>query len=143
VFACGGGASLKRERSDGNASIWATILCPPSLTTSSLQPQILPCSSRTQHAPHLHTSSFLYTRNTRLGRLLMMFQRGILVVMASTLLLQSSLGFLRPSTALPAVRAGTASLRLSNSRRFLAMVGTETKGAADTEEFRIFFKVCV
>lgn len=62
--------------------------------------------------------------------------------MASTLLLQSTMGFLRPSTALPAVRAAAAAgLRSSHSRRFLAMISTETKGATETEEFRVFFKV--
>lgn len=60
--------------------------------------------------------------------------------MASTLLLQSTMGFLRPSTALPATRvAAAAGLRLSQTRRSMAMISTETTGAADTEEFRVFF----
>jgi len=66
------------------------------------------------------------------------------VAMASTLLLQSTMGFLRPSTALPATRvAAAAGLRLSQTRRSMAMISTETTGAADTEEFRVFFNVGV
>ena len=64
------------------------------------------------------------------------------MAMASTLLLQSTMGFLRPSTALPATRvAAAAGLRLSQTRRSMAMISTETAGAADTEEFRVFFNV--
>lgn len=71
-----------------------------------------------------------------------MVQRGLLVAMASTLMLQSTLGFLRPSTALPAATRA-ATLRVSYMRRSLAMISTETKGATETEEFRVFFNVSV
>ncbi len=57
--------------------------------------------------------------------------------MASTLLLQTSMAFLRPSTAALPAAVRTASY----SRRFMAMISTETKGATETEEFRVFFKV--
>ena len=66
------------------------------------------------------------------------------MAMASTLFFKSTMGFLRPSTALPATRvAAAAGLRLSQTRRSMAMISTETKGAADTEEFRVFFNVRV
>jgi len=52
------------------------------------------------------------------------------------------MGFLRPSTTLSATRvAAAAGLRFSQTRRSMAMISTETQGAAETEEFRVFFKV--
>lgn len=98
--------------------------------------------STTSHSHLSHTLPYPHPTHTHHRIVSTMFQRGVLVAMASTLLLQSTMGFLRPSTALPATRvAAAAGLRLSQTRRSMAMISTETKGAAETEEFRVFFNV--